>query len=256
MRNHNKYNLFILVLISILITTATTSYSQQWEGDKIDAFSKEWAFNVNGGILSFFGDISSFDNDFVGKLENESGLGGGIMVTKKIFKPLGVSFQILSGNFTGRKRNIEFESSIFEYNIQASLNLLAIINSPALKNLEIQAIGGIGNFIFKTTRYEYLEGGVLISEHQARVPELVYFAGGAIQYKFSNNFSINSSLTLKQFQNDKIDIEIDNDDYDYYSYFQIGISYHLDQITRSYVKNKARVAHSTNNPNLRASRYK
>lgn len=220
------------------------AYSQYWEGDKLIQTSNEWVFNVNVGFLSYFGDLSIYDSDISGKLESESGQAGGFMVTKRIVKPFGVTAQFISGNLKASKENISFKSTIFEYSIGAYIDLISLFKIKKLKNLEIQAVGGIGNLLFNSSKFESLEGETIRTDHKTRVPEFVFYAGAGIQYRFSKNFGAMSSIALRQCQNDKIDVYPKEPDFDYYSYLQFGLVYYFKPAVKTYVNNRARIAHN------------
>ncbi len=239
--NHLIYCLLLFLNISYF---SYKSYSQVWEGAKSGSVSNEWVFNANIGFLSYFGDLSIYDHSIPGKIENESDRAGGIMVTKRLSKPFGLSVQLISGKLQARKGNIYFESSILEYNASAYVDVLYLLTKSRQDKLGIQIFGGVGNFLFNSTKYEYYEGETIKTDHNSRVPEFVIFMGMGLQYKFSNKFGIMSSLSLKRCQNDKIDVYYRLPDFDYYSYFQIGITYHLKLMNKDYVNNRARIAHT------------
>ncbi len=250
MKKNKKYLIYCLLLIFNTSILSNKINCQQWGGDYSKKNSNEWIFNANVGFLSYFGDLSVYDSDIAGKLENESCRAGGIMVTKRLVKPFGISVQLLSGNLKAKNRNISFESTIFEYSMSAYFDLISLFQINKLKNFEVQVFGGIGNLIFNSSKYEYYEGETIRTDHKTRVPEFVYYAGAGLHYEISNSFGVNSSIALRQCQNDKLDVYKKLPDFDYYSYFQFGVSYYLKPSSRAYVKNKARIAH--NNERLKA----
>ncbi|MCF8367861.1 MAG: hypothetical protein K9G76_02375 [Bacteroidales bacterium] len=225
---------FIIKTIIILIWTIPTTFlalAQTPQSPKSKA-QNSWEININSGLTSYYGDISGFDNDFLGKLSHESGLAGGFIVTKNLSPEFKFSAQLLFGNLEGRKENISISSDLVEYNIQAGLDILKIINSPKLKNLRLDVYGGIGNFIFNSTKFEFLEGETKITKHKTRVPEFVYILGSGLSYKTSNKISITLDLSIRQCQNDKVDIVVAGDDFDYYTYFNAGITYKIFKVYR------------------------
>jgi hypothetical protein len=244
MKIKKNHLIFCLLLFLNICLFPNSIYSQAWEGSTLGSVSNEWAFNVNFGFLSYFGDLSIHDYHIPGKIENESGKAGGVMVSKKITKPFGLSAQFISGQFKARKGNIYFESSIIEYNVSAYIELLSLLKAANRNKVGLQVFAGIGNFLFNSTKYEYYEGETVITAHKSRVPEFVSFIGMGIHYKLSEKFSIMSSLAIKQCQNDKIDVYVKTPDYDYYSYCQFGLTYHFKPVVNAYVHNRARIAHN------------
>jgi hypothetical protein len=244
MMNKEKYLIFCLLLFLNTSFIPFVADGQNWEGDNSLKTSNEWIFNANVGVLSYFGDLSIYDNDIAGKLESESGRAGGIMVTKKVNKAFGLSAQLLTGKLKASKGNISFETTLYEYNVSAYIDLISLLKIQKLKNLEIQVFGGMGNMIFNASKFEFYEGETKQTDHKTRVPEFVYFAGMGVHYRFSSSFGVNTSLSLRQCQNDKLDVYYKLPDFDYYTYFQFGFTYHLKPMFRNYVNNRARIAHN------------
>ncbi len=244
MKIKEKYLIYCLLLFLNISLLSTNTFAQTWEGANSGSVSNEWIFNANFGLMSYFGDLSIYDQNISAKIENESGRAGGIMITKRIIKPFGLSVQLISGNLKARKSNIYFESAIFEYNLSAYIDLLSLLKISKNEKIGFQVFGGVGNFLFNSTKYEYYEGETITTKHKSRVPEFVAFMGAGLSYKFSDKFGIMSALSLKQCQNDKIDVFYKQPDFDYYSYFQFGITFHLKPVNKAYVHNRARIAHT------------
>ena len=49
---------------------------------------------------------------------------------------------------------------------------------------------------------------------------------------------------MRQCRNDRLDDYVKNDDFDYYSYLSIGISYYINTFKKAPLKNKARLANN------------
>jgi opacity protein-like surface antigen len=205
---------------------------------------RHWSVNINGGITSYFGDLSHYDNSFSGKIEYESGNGFGVVLSKKLNKAISLSGQIIAGKIKGKSNNISFESTLFEYNMHLRTDLIQLMKPGKNPAFGIDLFAGMGHFIFKTQKEEYIEGGILTTNHKSRVPEFVYFFGTGVKYNFTHKVDLNLEVSIHQFQNDKIDIVHANDDFDYFSYLQIGFTYHLEYLKRPEVRNKARIAHN------------
>ena len=244
MKNKNKYLIYCLLLFFNFGFFPGIIYSQTWEGAKSGSASNEWIFNANVGILSYFGDLSIYDQNIPSKIEYESGRAMGLMVTRKIAQPFGLTAQIITGNLKASKGNIYFESTILEYNLSAYFDMISLLSKSKQNKLGLQIFAGVGNFLFNSTKYEYYEGETITTKHKSRVPEFVAFMGAGLSYKFSDNFGIMSALSIKQCQNDKIDVYYKLPDFDYYSYFQFGITYHFKPVTKAYIHNRARIAHN------------
>ncbi len=230
-----KTILITFVILPVLL------YSQEWSGDEIKTFNKNWGLNINAGMTSFYGDLSIYDNDFVGKLQNESNFGMGGIITKNLSPTFGLSGGILFGRLQGQKNNIEMRSTIFEYNLHARVNFVELFTGN--KNLKIGITGyaGIGNFLFSTKITEYYEGGTKVDHSNARVPEFVYFFGGGFNYALNEKVDMTLELSIRQCENDKVDGIVANNEYDYYSYLSIGFTYKINNIFKTYNGKKERM---------------
>ena len=113
------------------------------------------------------------------------------------------------------------------------------------KNHKFGFIGyaGIGNFLFNTTKITITEENHETTTHKSRVPEFLYFFGGGFSYKVSDSYSVTADLALRQCQNDKLDDVVANNDFDYYSFINIGLTYFIKIRNHSPLRNKARIAH-------------
>jgi len=242
LKNKNKYLIYCLLLFFNLSFFPAIIYSQTWEGNRPVSLSNEWVFNANIGFLSYFGDLSIYDQNIPSKIEYESGRAVGLMVSKKITQPFGLAAQTITGNLKARKGNIYFESTILEFNLSAYIDIISLLSKQ--KKLGLQIFAGAGNFLFNSTKYEYYEGETITTKHKSRVPEFVVFIGSGLSYKFSDKFGIMSAVSIKQCQNDKLDVYYKLPDFDYYTYFQFGITYHFKPISKTYVHNRARIAHN------------
>lgn len=220
-------------------------YSQQWKKDRTQKEQwNVWAINVNAGYTSFYGDLSSHDGNYIKKLHYESGPAMSILVTKHFDRLFAISGQIISGKLKGAYGNTSFKSEILEYNLHLRLNLINLFTPYNNHKFGIVFIGGLGNFLFNTTQTITSEGKVEEVTNQSRVPELVYFTGGEIFVKIAENFSISSELSIRKCKNDMVDGIAINDNDDYYSYLNFGITYYLGRFKKGPIRNKARIAHS------------
>jgi len=206
--------------------------TQYWGGYKKPTFMNNWTANVNFGMTSFYGDLSFFDSDIVEKVKLESGPGFSFVGLKHIKR--GRFFgggQLLIGSFKGESSNERFESQIFEYNLQGGVDFLRLVY-PYKKNLKfgITGYGGVGQFRFDT-KASYKKPGRPPIVVNTGVPEFVFFFGFGGVYHASKKIALTVDLALRQAQNDKLDAFKRNDDYDYYTYMNAGITYKIKSMT-------------------------
>jgi len=220
--------------------------AQEWGGTNPLTFWDHWSINANAGITSYFGDLSYHDTNIKEKVSNESGSAFGVLITKHFDKKFGVSGEFLYGQMKGGDNSrLSFTTDLYEYNIQARLDMIRVILPDRNPKVGLEVFAGIGHAWFKSVQYIYDEGDPIITEHSNQVPEFVYFAGTGLHYHISENFAITSSLALRRMQNDKLDNLVKNDNNDYYSYLSFGVTYYIESFIKRPLRNKARLAHSS-----------
>lgn len=242
-----KKKYIILAVFALISLAPFYGSAQEWGGEKPNGFWDHWAVNANLGFTSYFGDLSYYDSDIMGKLSSESGPAFGLLVTKYFDKKFGISGQLLYGSLKGGdNKTRSFETNLVEYNIQARLDFMRIILPHRNPKFGLEGFAGLGQMWFKSTQYNFKEDQPTSNTHKSEVPEFVYFAGLGIHYHVSESIAITSSISLRQLQNDRLDNLVKNENNDYYSYFNIGITYYFDSKNSRPLKNKARLAHSGN----------
>lgn len=241
---NKKYNAVTFSVFLLIIPLF--GLAQEWGGEKPKSFWDHWSINANAGLTSYFGDLSYYDTDVQGKLSNESGFAGGLVLTKHVSKLFGVSGQLLYGNLKGgNNQNISFQTQIIEYNMQLRLDFLRLFMQNRNPKFGLEGFAGIGQMWFSAEQFKFNDGTPTSIKMKSDVPEFVYFAGAGMHYHLNENFAITASGSLRQLQNDKLDLLVKNDDYDYYSYVSVGITYYIESNRFRPLKNKAKLAHSS-----------
>ena len=199
-----------------------------WTGAEKRTLWHDWSVSLNGGYTSYFGDLSIYDSDPANKLRHESKPAFGVMASKFFTDELAVSGQMVYGGLKGTyNENLSFDTDFLEYNVQLRVDLLNLIFRRNNTGLGLVAFGGVGHMLFNSVKYAREEGRVNNYPHRASAPEFVYFAGGGIQYRLSDRFSANLDVAIRQVQNDRIDNEVRKDNFDFYSFINVGVSYHI-----------------------------
>jgi hypothetical protein len=217
-------------LIFAMTCSPHTSHAQSWGGyKKENTFWQNWSFNANLGVTSFFGDLSKYDTDPFKKITHESGPAYGGILTRHLSPKFSLAGQLLAGNLKGSNYlGSSFESSFIEYNFQGRFDILNIIWPSTISRFGVIAYGGIGQFLFNTTKSVLIDDGMEKSVNNTGVPEFVYIFGAGLYYKITPEYSITLDLAIRQTQNDKLDNYIKNSANDYYSHLSIGFSYNLE----------------------------
>jgi len=243
-------------LLAILSTVSLVFVSTSIFGQKKftslryqNAIWKVWSVEVNAGLLSSYGDLSSYDNHFKDKLKYESCPAFSLSISKHFGRLFALTGQALTGKLSGSYSNSSFEASIFEYNISFKFNLFNLFYPGNNGKFGITTFAGAGQFLFNSAKTDYFEGENSLTHQKAKVPEFVFLAGAGAFLKTNDRFGISIDYSLRQCQNDKLDVLVKNDDYDYYTYLSLGLTYYIDRFNKSPIKNKARIAHHNSRNN-------
>ncbi|MBN2173637.1 MAG: hypothetical protein JW731_05880 [Bacteroidales bacterium] len=220
----------ILFVVSIQETAAR---SPDWGGKKSAISRSSWSINVSQGLTSYFGDLSIYDDNPIKKILYESGPATAATLTK-MFPIFGVSGQLLYGNLNGKNNNdISFNARFLEYNLHGRIDFLKIFDKQNRLNFGFIGYAGVGQFIFKATRNIYEEGQQKSYVNNTGTPEFVFFLGTDIFYKINPRLDITADLALRQSQNDKLDNLVKNNNFDYYTFLSMGVSYYFKKILPS-----------------------
>jgi hypothetical protein len=233
-----------IIYSAVIFLMPVLVQSQDWGGLRPGSFWDHWSVNANIGFTSYFGDLSYFDTDIEGKLKNESGPAYGVLLTNHFNKVFSVSGELLFGNLQGGNKKISFNTSLAEYSLQANLDFVRLIFRNASPKFGLEGLGGIGQFLFKTTTYELKGDTESKFLNETGVPEFVYFYGAGTHYHIGEKFALTMDFTLHHAQNDKLDDLVKNNDFDFYSHVSIGVTFYIDSFRGTPLKNKARIAHS------------
>jgi len=221
-----------LLLVAVVITTfivPETISAQGWGGRWKPGFWDMWSVSVNAGQTSFFGDLSLYDTDVVGKITNESGAAFSGVFSKHFNDKFSIGGQVLYGNLKGENSSAAFDASIMEANLHGKVNLINLIFADNVSDFDITMYGGVGQFVFKSVQVSKGEDGGR-SVEDTGTPEFVYFFGAGIEYKIGDRIGVTADMSMRQAQNDKLDDLSKNDNYDYYSYVSVGVTYYIESL--------------------------
>lgn len=205
----------------------------------LNPFWYNWSVDLNAGLTTYYGDLSQYDLSVLNKLLYESKPALGLKVTKHFKHKLGLSGQLIYGGFkSDYKPDHVFETRIFEYNIQASVDLLNLLDNDNSRDFGFTAYAGAGQFLFRTTGISGRGEDVNTRVQNSGVPEFVYFFGSSYYHKLSKRFNLTVDLSIRQAQNDNLDNYIAHGDFDYYSYLSVGLSFLIDNLKTPFKKEK------------------
>ena len=228
------------IFTGILFLLFQSSFGQgrpEWKQLSHNHFWYDWSIDFNIGFTSYFGDLSQYDLSPAEKLVNESKPAFGVKLTKNILKHFGISGQLIYGGLKSNyKPGHSFGTNIFEYNVQASVDLTQLLVPNRKTNFGWTGYAGIGQFLFKTTGYKNLKTSSLQRVYRSAVPEFVYFFGTTMYFAVSETVRLTAGLSIRQAQNDNLDLYISGTDFDYYSYLGFGISVSINNLRQPFNK--------------------
>lgn len=224
----------IAVLIGLIgILLPQSADAQGWGSRKKAGLWDNWSINLNAGLTSFFGDLSKFDSEIMEKLTKESGPAFSGILTKHLNTKIGLSGQLLYGGLKGQNNSgVSFEASVIEYNFHVRFNIINLLSPNNISKMGIEAYGGVGQFLFKTTQYDLRNNENNVSIKNTGTPEFVYFFGAGLSYKVRKNLGITVDVAMRQARNDYLDDFVKNNNNDYYSYLSIGATYYIDSFKK------------------------
>lgn len=221
---------FIVGILFVLVQHTNGSNPDEWSGRKTHILLSNWSVNINLGTTSYFGDLSEYDVRAIRKLFYESKVAVGLKLTKNI-RYFGISGQVIYG---GLKSDYlpehTFETRMLEYSIQTGVNLIPIIFKQRLRKYGFEVYVGMGQFIFNTYVNSYTDGQQTTDSFSTGVPEFVYFFGGELRINIAEKLWFTTNLSIRQIQNDNMDKYISSGDFDYYSLFNIGVTYYFGKL--------------------------
>ncbi len=246
LKTKNSILIFSLLLLFIFISKVSVPQKYRYGNLRFqNEVWKIWSIGMDGGVLSFYGDLSIHDNDYIDKLKYESGPGLSVNLTKHFDRLFSLSGQLLAGKLKGSNYASSFNADLIEYNLNVRLNMYNLFYPYNKGKFGVTIMAGVGQFLYYSTKTSYNEGGNSVTSHDSRVPEFVYFIGGGGFIRPTERFGISMDMGLRQCQTDWLDVLLKNDDFDYYTYWNLGIVYYIDNfIHKKPVRNKARIAHS------------
>ncbi len=193
-----------------------------------------WMVGVQGGMVSFFGDLSVHDRNPVKKLSEESDFGFSFMVGKQLSRLISVKAGYLNGKMKGSnpELNSAFTSEFSEISFTTELNLTKLIVPSSNSRLNAVAVLGIGAIAGTVTKTLMTDGisdpSILPSETSDIKAEPVLITGLGLDYKLSRHWISAMRLGMRTTGIDNIDAHqgtADNNANDYYTYLSVGVIY-------------------------------
>ena len=219
---HKKRSIPYIIVLIVFLFLLHNEVSSQY------AFRKQWTFNVNSGLCSYYGSFSEYKADPIRKFMNESRLGIGVSLSKHITPIVQVRTDFLTGGLASEKRDSSeyYQGSFLEFNINGRLNVInVILGENEERKGHIYLMLGAGVSIINSGFYNIRnEENILIKEPQEVIStRLVIPFGIAFSYKLSKNLDLTLDVSRRLLKTQILDT-----DFDYYNYTAIGLNYNFD----------------------------
>ena len=240
---NRKFHIVTLIFTLLILYEPGECFSQNWGGAKQTGFGDLWSVNLSTGLTSYYGDLSIYDANPISKLSKESGMGMGLQVTKYFGSAFDISGQLLFGKIKGHKEELSFKTKLFEYSLQTRVDLVNLFSEKKNHRFHINGFVGIGQFLFDARMWEYEGEDGSESKESTSVPEFVAYVGGGLNYMLTDNIAITTDLALRRSQNDKVDNYSKGDDFDYYTYLSVGVTFYISTFIKKPPRNKATVVY-------------
>lgn len=145
----NLKNLARLWIPGLLILISINSQAQIYPA------KAGWMVGVQGGMVSFFGDLGVYDRNPVKKLSQESDVGFSFMVGKQLSPLISVKAGYLNGKMKGSNPELKFAftSKFTELSLTTELNLTKLISRSSDSRLNALAVLGIGHLMAQQPKH-------------------------------------------------------------------------------------------------------
>ncbi|MCF8367747.1 MAG: hypothetical protein K9G76_01800 [Bacteroidales bacterium] len=225
----------------------------EWSGEPKQVFWHNWIVGLDAGLTSYFGDLSQFDTQIAGKLNEESRPALSLKLTKPINPKFEISIQVLYGGVQSDYiPSRAFVTSFFELNLQGNLNILNTLKPNTSFPLSLNIYAGAGRIFLAENYHKYMEGSLTGNSKSSKTANMVFLIGGNCQVPVSPKVKISLDLSMRQVQNDMIDNFEKNNNLDYYTYVSLGVNYAINNLICPFKKEKKYRAHE----GLRLTRHR
>jgi hypothetical protein len=222
-------NLLLIGLILILQNKASGQYYKP--PTTLSSLTKNWSISANCGRTSFYGDVSLYDYEFTEKIRKEGSWAWGVGISREFLDVFSIHGQYMKGELAGTNSRSHFSSYISEFSANASINLLNLLIPDNQARFFPYIKVGMGQFTFQT-RLIYNDPDKADITTKSQSPEFILLYGGGACFVLSKAFDMQVEYMSRRMENDRIDGISNNNDYEYFSYLSVGLSYKINNRTR------------------------
>jgi len=222
-----------VTILFLLLVDAVIAQSEKKTEDKL--FYSYWEVNFNAGTTLFFGDVKQYK---ILPAENEIRMGAGFQLMRQLTPIFGVRGQMLYTQVSGVRSQWDryFQADLFEFNMNAKVNLSNLISGYKKRLIDVYATVGIGfiNYnsqLIETSTEEIIrEIGFGTGESfGGRSLNGIGTVGMGFDIRISDKWYINLESANRIMNTDIFDGWVGGFKYDVYNYTSVGITYKFGQ---------------------------
>lgn len=241
--NSMKRLTFLILLVFLLPSTLVQGQSPMSHSKR---FTDNWYINGNVGVSQFYGDMSN-ENPFQ-KLEFDTRVGTGLILGKNITPYLGVRGEIHYARLQSTRRFMSgypngayfVSKNLVEFNLAATVNFVNLVfgyNSRRVFTAYGLVGAGLANwqaelFDHKTNK-KIQDNGFTGNGIMDMTTEFVLPFGAGVNFKVSDRFDVNTEVTWRGVNSDKLDTKTGGFEYDIYSYISVGLTYKFNLVKKA-----------------------
>lgn len=211
---------------------------------QVNPIHNNWLISGNAGLVSFFGDLSIYDDQADKKLTEESHTAFGISAGKQISPLIIISLDYLHGSMKGSRPSFEyyFENEFNEWMLYLDFNLWQLILNKPDSRFKVFGKTGAGIIGYKTTK-RHLTSNLIVEEN---VPENnaiagevntspIISAGFGLHYALTGKWIVKSEFVGRLTRTDALDGHKGSTEVnDRYSFISLGLTYVINPRGSSY----------------------
>ena len=245
----------LLIIAFLLVIIASSHAQRSFDTYKGGMIWKHWYGQANIGLNLFYGDVSSYDQDFFKKISEESSFAVSVTAGKWITDWGGAEFTYSRGKMQGSNTelefDLEFENNYNQYIIQGIFNFTQLL-IPADEQTPFYLYGKVGygqidfnSVLRNSSTLDTIKMQGKETAHGKRVSEWVLPISIGAAINIDENFSIVMDGNLFLVDSDKLDAyfgQNGNNDKDYYVNISFGLKYtfNVKETQGSFKRSKSR----------------
>lgn len=218
-----KYHLKRFLLIVFLVIKSAQCWSQ---------VNENWTIGIQGGMASYYGDLSRYDSDPLKKLSEESDRWLGLKVGKRLSPAFGLELTFGNLKLAGYNNyeKYAFSSTFNEVLLSVDVSVINLLLPYNDNRFDLYGKGGYGIFMYDSFEFEFdntsEDSKPAVVEPETERTGTVFMAGFGTSYRVGNRLKFSLEFEGRVSSSDLLDgFKGTSDVNDFYSTLGIGVSY-------------------------------